>query len=227
MPMSPRLLKPRANGFSPSSLSGLQLWVDASQTSSVTLNSTTVSEWRDRRATSTAKLVQSTAAFQPTWKTSSRNGLPGINFPASTRLNWTDLSLSQPTSYFFVFQTPSDSAGWSLFDGATSRQHVYGNNNTQFIQFAGSSAATIAVTPAAFYACVLVFNGANSSVRLNTKTATTTNSGTNGITNFFLGTTSGIRGDVNEFGILSRAVTSTEAGHLIAYMTTKWAIPLS
>lgn len=225
--MNPRLLRPRASGFSPGSLSGLQFWGDASQTSSVTLNSTTVSEWRDRRSTSTAKLVQTTAAFQPTWKSVSRNGMPGINFPASARLNWTTLSLAQPTSYFFVFQTPADSAGWSIFDGATSRQHVFGNNNTQFIQFAGSSAATITVSAATFYACVLVYNGASSSVRLNTKTATTTNPGTNAITNFFLGTTSGIRGDVNEFGILSRAVSSVEASQLIGYMAAKWAITLT
>lgn len=48
MPMSPRLLRPRATGFSPRSLSGLVAWFDADDASTFTLNGTAVEEWRDK-----------------------------------------------------------------------------------------------------------------------------------------------------------------------------------
>ncbi len=42
MPMSPRLLRPRATGFNPKSISGLKLWLDVANTSSLTFNGSTV-----------------------------------------------------------------------------------------------------------------------------------------------------------------------------------------
>ena len=48
MPMSPRLLRPRAaSGFTPKAISGLSAWYDASVASSVTITSGFVSQWND------------------------------------------------------------------------------------------------------------------------------------------------------------------------------------
>lgn len=63
MSMSPRLLRPR-NAFGPLSFAGLQLWLDASDASTMTLNGATVSEWRSKAGNIT--LTQSTASAQPT-----------------------------------------------------------------------------------------------------------------------------------------------------------------
>ena len=38
MPMSPRLLRPRATGFNPKSIAGLAFWIDAGSTASLTFN---------------------------------------------------------------------------------------------------------------------------------------------------------------------------------------------
>lgn len=63
MAMSARLLRPR-NAFSPRSISGLQLWLDGGDSSTMTLNGTTVSEWRSKAGS--IAVSQPTASAQPT-----------------------------------------------------------------------------------------------------------------------------------------------------------------
>ena len=48
MSMSPRLMRPRASGFNPRSITGLQAWVDPSDASVVTLNGSTISAIADK-----------------------------------------------------------------------------------------------------------------------------------------------------------------------------------
>jgi hypothetical protein len=73
MPMSPRLLRPRASGgFDPRSISGLALWLDAADSASVTLNSGNVSEWRDKSGGG-RHFSQSTAANQPQYVAGGQN----------------------------------------------------------------------------------------------------------------------------------------------------------
>lgn len=230
MAMSPRLLRPLASGFSPARLSGLELWVDASQGSTITLNGSNVSEWRDVRAGAAYKLTNAAAGQQPARVTSSKNGLSGINFAAGRTLSIPvaqTFSFSQPTTYFIVFQAPTGIGSWGLFDGLTTRQHVFGNGPTQLTMFAGSSATAGTIIQSAFYAAILIYNGSASSRRLNSKTATTVNPGANAISRLVIGSAGGVRGDVNEFGMFSRAVSDSEASALLTYLGKKWAITIT
>jgi len=232
-PMNNRLLRPLASGFNPGNLSGLELWLDATQASTITLNTgnspATVSEWRDRRPTSSARLGRAASGQQPEYVATSLNGLPGINFAAGKTLGSENYSnnFAQPTTYFVVFRTPASNAPWSVFDGQTTRQHIFGNTNTQVVMFAGSSAAAITVAADTVYAGVFVYNGASSTARLNTKTALTRNPGANNINGLFIGSASGLRNDINEFGLLSRAVTDSEDDRLMDYLAKKWGITLT
>lgn len=227
MAMNQRLLRPTASGFSPSSLANLEAWLDASQSSTVTLNGSTVSEWRDRRSASSVKVSQPVAGQQPTWVASSKNGLSGINFPAGRTVTSASFAFNQPTTFFTVFQAPTSAGTWAFFDGSVTRQHVYGNSQTEIRMFAGVNLGPVTIVGSAWYAAVLIYNGASSLLRLNTKTATTGNPGTNAMSGLVIGTATGLRGDLNEFGMLSRAVTDAEAGKLLDYMAKKWAITLT
>lgn len=230
MAMNPRLLVPRTTGFSPAKLAGLELWLDASKASTVTLNGSNVSEWRDARPTGAFLVNQGTADQQPAWVSSSRNGLPGINFGAAKTLATATspaFNFSQPTTYFTVFQAPTSSGSWALFDGLTTRQHLFGNNPQGAVMFAGSFPAAATLVGSTFYAAILIFNGASSSHRFNTKTATTVNPGANAINRLVIGSANGVRGDVNEFGMFSRAISAAEAETLLAYLGKKWAITIS
>ena len=79
MPMSPRLLRPRApGGFNPTRLSGLTQWYDAADTSTMTLNGTTVSEWRSK--VGGVAVSQATASAQPTLTNGYYSGRSALTF---------------------------------------------------------------------------------------------------------------------------------------------------
>jgi hypothetical protein len=81
--MSPRLLRPLASGaFNPKSIANLGLWLDASNTSSLTFNATTVSEWRDLSGNA-RHFAQDTGASQPVANTRTQNGRRALDFQGS------------------------------------------------------------------------------------------------------------------------------------------------
>lgn len=104
MPLARSILRPR---FNPKMLPGLQLWLDAADSSTVTLNSGNVSEWRDKSA-SAVHYSQATAAYQPGYSSAYKNGRNAIRMGASgtTYLSTgTNPSLSfKPATVFIVFQ---------------------------------------------------------------------------------------------------------------------------
>lgn len=77
MAMNPRLLRPRTTGFNPKSIAGLTAWWDASDSSTITLNATTVSEWRDKTGNG-RHLEQGTALNQPTYAASDIGGKASV-----------------------------------------------------------------------------------------------------------------------------------------------------
>ena len=112
MPMSPRLLRPRAaGGFNPKTIAGLRVWLDAADASSVTLNAGNVSEWRDKSGGG-FNLSQGSAALQPSYSVW-RNGRNGLGFNAANVIStFSNASLSQTALSVFVAaeQTGADSA---------------------------------------------------------------------------------------------------------------------
>lgn len=86
MAMNPRLLRPRASGFDPRSISGLSLWLDAGDASTITLNGSNVSEWRDKSGYGSPAASQATAALQPAYTASAINGRPGVSFELTESL---------------------------------------------------------------------------------------------------------------------------------------------
>ena len=78
MAMSPRLLRPRATGFNPKSISGLLAWYDASDSSTITVG-TGVSAWADKSGNGYT-LRQSTANNQPVTGTRTIGGKNALDF---------------------------------------------------------------------------------------------------------------------------------------------------
>jgi hypothetical protein len=64
MGMNPRLLRPTPTGFDPRRIAGLALWLDAADSSTLTMNGSTVSEWRDKSGAN-RHATQTDAARQP------------------------------------------------------------------------------------------------------------------------------------------------------------------
>lgn len=93
MAMNPRLLRPRASGFNLTSLSGLVQWYDAADQSTMTLNGTTVSEWRSK--VSGVAVSQATAGAQPTLTQNYYNGKSALTFDGGDFLSNATLPIQQ------------------------------------------------------------------------------------------------------------------------------------
>ena len=100
MPMSPRLLRPRATGFNPRNITGLALWLDATDASTYTV-ATGVSEWRDKSGNA-RKFAQSIGNNQPTIST--LNGKTALSFNGASHRLTTSGTLLTGNGSFTLFQ---------------------------------------------------------------------------------------------------------------------------
>jgi len=146
MPMSPRLLRPRATGFNPKSISGLKVWLDVASTSSLTFNGSTVSQVNDLSGNG-FHATQSTGNNQPTYQATGANGKPTLYFD-STDIMATTASVSDYvsapttaptfTSIMACFMLPTASSGNITFgsdvqtNGRTFLNLFFGGGNTYF-----------------------------------------------------------------------------------------------
>jgi len=73
MGMNPRFLRPLATGFDPRRIAGLELWLDVSDASTLTLSGSTISEIRDKSGKGW-KAEQGTGANQPAYAATAING---------------------------------------------------------------------------------------------------------------------------------------------------------
>ena len=116
MGMNNRLMRPRASGgFSPKNISGLQLWLDAADSSTVTLNSGNVSEWLDKSGNG-RNAAQTTAANQPAYTQNGLNGLPVLSGALPNSGNHFDMTInawsySAANTAMFVFKATSFNEG--------------------------------------------------------------------------------------------------------------------
>ena len=73
--------------FDPRYLPGCKMWLDASDASSVTLNSGNVAEWRDKSGNGTHS-TQFTAASQPAYNSTGLNSRGVVEFDSAEALTW-------------------------------------------------------------------------------------------------------------------------------------------
>lgn len=126
MPMSPRLLRPRATGFNPKSISGLAGWWDANDSASVTLVSGVVSQWADKSGNG-RHLSQSTGNDRPSY-VNTVNGKKVLTFNGANTVLWLQsnsqsLSSTAGATLFYVFRANSDAA-FSAFNSTANIGHI-------------------------------------------------------------------------------------------------------
>ena len=162
MAMNPRLLRPTPSGFNPRAIAGLVGWWDANDSSTITLNSTTVSEWRDKSGAGVA-LTQGTAAAQPTYQTAYVNGKNAMTFDGGDVLSAaTSVTLGDNTviivaredsgvnfSGLFAYYPASgnDNANadaWLLNFSTTTNLLILGSGNFE-VTYAGSGTVPLSV----------------------------------------------------------------------------------
>lgn len=237
MPMDNRFLVPRSkfNPLTPSTIEGLELWLDASESSTLTLNATTVSEWRDRRSGSNRKAAQATALNQPTYEASAIGGKPGVYFPSATWMDTTGdtMGFIQPVTYFFVVKTPASGDG-TVFDTDGSGRHVvsYDSVGEQMRMYAGTFVSAFSGDVAAGQdnAVAVIFNGGSSLAARN-------GGGLQAIGNLgtlvsnsqiklgaFANDLAQWNGRISEFLLYDSALQAADVASLMTYARIKWGV---
>jgi hypothetical protein len=237
MPMNSRLLRPTSSGvaFSPSQLSGLFGWYDASNTASVTLQ-TGVQSWNDL-AGSMGAAIQNTTNDQPAYGSVTLNGKPTITFDGTDDfLRSNTFSLPQPYMMLAVYRfeaayvSPvramemgdSSSRSGELIRSAADNQQLFCGIGVTFGDYPVGGLQTFGVHEAEV-------NGASSILRYNgTDAGVAQNAGTNGANQLTLG--------ANRFGtalsnisfaelvVYNRILSASEAASVRQYLTGKWAL---
>ena len=118
MAMSPRLLRPRATGFNPRSISGLAAWYDASAASSITLNGSTVSQWADLSGNGRNQ-SQATAASQPTYNATGLNGKGTLTTTGTQWMQASAFASSSAATIFLVWKIASAAGTPYIFQRGT------------------------------------------------------------------------------------------------------------
>jgi len=248
MAMSPRLLRPRATGFNPGSLSGLWAWWDAADDSTITTD-TGVSVWRDK-SPAKRQATQAVGNDQPT-RTQTINGKKVLSFDG-TNHNMTFSGEARTVETLFAVcqqrDATADAANGSRYgvpmgSGGASRgmrlRMLYADNAFQVdLVYSGFTAGTNRIIktisyagsngdiPLAVYSVVRKgasgFQGFINSQSLGT--ATTSESQTADRIGRAL-TSEYFIGELAEVIIYSRDVTDSERAKVTDYLVKKWAIP--
>lgn len=178
MPMNNRLLRPRASGFNPRSISGLSLWLDISDTASIgptsfgvgaVANNGPVKYVADKSGNGRHATNTGADSVCPTYLASGQNGRGALSFDGGDFLDGSSSPISQPFTIYAVFRATDTAANKNLFTGSRSA-----TNNSAVALFASSTETlgiyaglTLATTSsvAATSVATCVFNGAASIIR--------------------------------------------------------------
>ena len=249
MPMSPRLLRPRAaGGFTPTTLTGLALWLDAADSTTVTLNSG-VEEWRDKSGNA-RHFSQSIANNRPAY-TGSINGRVALSFDGNndflsrSGINNADLTTAAGASVFIVYSANNDTIYSVYFNGGSlsgqDHRDRFSDGNCYTALFRASRLAGVInnqlpSTGAALYAAVTT-NSAYS-LRVNGTEALSTTSGgyddplpngyrprTNQTYTLGVGPVLDyLNGNIGEILSYNRPLTATEITAVEQYLRRKWGV---
>lgn len=245
--------KAKPTGFLPSSITGLNLWLDATDSSTITQSTSKVSQWNDKSGNS-RHFTQATSSEQPSYETTGFGGKACINVSAGTRLvraanSMGTLASSLTMSVFVVAETTFTNqwnntvtnwftAAGSEFGDGTSRFHLSFRNdggNLHTLYAAGALRSSAGGTADnTKYISGFVWSGANqtSLLTLNgttqtfTPTAALPNSSANASSVFSIGDSrAGFACKrIAEVIMYDKALTTTDRQSVENYLKAKYAI---
>jgi hypothetical protein len=136
-------------GFDPRSVSGCSLWLDAADTSSMTLSGSSVTQWNDKSGNG---LNVSAASSQPTYVTNGLNGLGTLAFNGGQNLSAGSVTAGKllgntgGSSTFCVFSVSDNTAGSfpiSWDDGSYTYRYIITWDSSGIIFDLGDSSAGV------------------------------------------------------------------------------------
>ena len=226
----------------PLAIQGIQLWLDAADTSSMTLSGSTVTQWRDKSGVGNSPTVYSGVSYS----TGQQNNLGTINlgnYSGSMTGTITPSLQNSVMSCFFVFKlngTSSDNGSHSIlvFSNPGSgdlRTVEERNGNFRFLTF--NPSVVILSTPAISGSYVLWFSGQNTTnmyARLNGTSLTSASISTNNrnSSQYAIGTNlesplstpTGWNGYVAEMVVYNSLLSVSQQEEIEGYLAWKWGL---
>ena len=220
------VLSPKTQPFSPLDLSPA-LWLDASDTATITASSGSVSQWDDKSVNG-RNVTQGTAAAQPTTGSATLNGLNVLSFDGDW-LRATGFTVNQPDWVWIVMDADAMAVA---FDSAnvSNRQHWYAAlgalSPTRL--FAGTETTSNSQNTA-WQIAGCRFNGASSYVRVNEVDGSTVNPGSQSMNGFTLGQNHNnggapSQGKIAEVIIIPGTPSVSDISNLETYLKDKWGL---
>lgn len=241
MPMSPRLLRPRATGFNPKSLSGLSLWLDANDSATITI-STGVSVWADKSGNG-RNATQSTGGKQPL-NTNTINGKKVVTFQGTddTMQIAANAAFNTASQTLIVVARQTTAANHALFYKADSNSAegvlMRYRSNSEFWFWQKNDATGVLIgaadqpiTSTQIYSAVI-----QPSSQVGFRNGTQIVSGTNTATyDNNSGPWLGSRRDIGEYLVgdicevlhWNRALSASERSRVERYLGAKWGITVA
>jgi hypothetical protein len=230
-------------GFSPSNLNPA-LWLDASDTSTITASSGSVSQWDDKSGNG-YNVTQATAANQPTTGSTTINGRNVISFDGGDSISYTatTVTLNQPNSVFAVVSSDSGVTGTRSVvngTGATNalvyvtasserRVGIWASPPGGQVVTSSLTALTDQTQPAVIGG---IFDGSSSRIRLNGASSGAVNAGTMAKGGGFrIGANAAETGEfwigkIAEVLFFDSLLSSNEIADVETYLAAKWGVTL-
>ena len=224
--------------FSPTDISGLQLWLDADDSETITLNGSTVSQWDDKSGNG-YNVSQGTASYQPTYTASALNSKSVVSFDGSNDVlrnnSVTPVSGSSSRTVFLVYNV-TGGAGNGVFTlgntvNSSARQFVC-TREIAIRCFGVTRVFTESNDGTTYMIVTYMLDGTtgNDLAAFKNGSALTVQSTTNGATT--LNTAAGIEipndgvsgTNIAEILVYDSALSTSDRERVESYLSTKWGI---
>jgi hypothetical protein len=216
--------------FSPLDLSPV-LWLDASDTSTISETAGAVDTWSDKSGNGN-DVTEATGSYQPTTGASTLNGLNVIDFPSSSLGN-ASFAVSQPFTVFLVSEPDGNHNSSFLFDeiNLTTRvtmNHISGINTVRID--AGTtldSGVVLSAATATLYRAT--FNSTSSSIFVDGSSVASGDAGTNDLdSGIRIGSgwnkNNGYPGAIAEIIFVNGTLSAQQISDTEAYLADKWGL---
>ncbi len=218
------------SAFTPLSIAGCQLWLDASQLTGLT-NNDPLSTWTD--FSTHGRNATQTGGNRPTYKTGVQNGLPAILFDRTSSQYMTgSLTLSQPVTIFAVAQNDHSTSTYEFyFDSTTNRIALLRVDTAigAYEVFAGADAMRSATADTGWHYITGVANGSSSIVAVDGSATTGLAAGSNSLgSTYMVGASASaanhMSGYIAELIIYDTALSSGDRVLVQNYLKAKYGL---
>jgi len=214
------------------------LWLDAADASTITLNSTTVSQWNDKSGNS-RNFSQATAGSQPVYSTNALNGKNVVNFVSSDALTRAAIpfnDLGNNSLYVVGNRTGSNSFNVTVIisrAAGRTRNMLFGDGNYWGVYTASSPVGFVGAT---YKICEIIADQATNAFLYyqdgtSQGSAGNVNSGTVfGDNNCYLGNDqygSSLIGNIAEVIFCDEKNTDSDRQKIEGYLAHKWGLQAS